>query len=175
MTRSEFDDQGMGGRENRPIRTEAFQELITGNNCFGCGPKNPEGLRIKSRWEGDEALCRFQPSAHHCAGPPDVLNGGIIGTLIDCHSVCTAIADAYRSEHRAIGSPPHIWYVTAALSITYLAPTRLDQTVDLWARIHDRGEKKTIVHTCLLSGGMECARGEVVAVRVPGEWTHGRR
>jgi acyl-coenzyme A thioesterase PaaI-like protein len=175
MSTGESGEGGMGGRGSRPKRLEAFQELIPGNMCFGCGPDNPHGLRIKSRWEGDEALCRFQPSAHHCAGPPDVLNGGIIGTLIDCHSVCTAIADAYRAEGRAIGSGPPIWFVTAALRITYLAPTGIDHPVDLWARIHDRAKKKTIVRTRLLSAGMECARGEVVAVRVSGEWTHGRR
>ena len=74
-----------------------FQDLIQGNHCFGCGPHNPAGLQIKSTWSGEkESVCVFQPSAHHCAAPTKFLNGGIIATIIDCHSVCTAIAYAYR-------------------------------------------------------------------------------
>jgi hypothetical protein len=37
---------------------------------------------------------------------PENLNGGIIASLIDCHSLNLAIARAYRDEQRAIGSTP---------------------------------------------------------------------
>lgn len=53
--------------------------------CFGCGPANKKGLRIKSRWEGDEYVARFTARAEHQAFP-GVVNGGIVGTLFDCHS-----------------------------------------------------------------------------------------
>src|SRR5262249_20212154 len=86
----------------------AFQDLIPENFCYGCGPGNPVGLRIRSLWAGNEALCVFQPAPYHSAGPCHILNGGIIATLIDCHAVCTAIAHAYRAESRAIGSVPAI-------------------------------------------------------------------
>lgn len=79
----------------------AFQDQIPDNNCYGCGPGNREGLRIKSFWDGEAAVCTYRPEHHHSAGPPQFLNGGIIATLIDCHSVCTAIANAYR-----LGKPP---------------------------------------------------------------------
>ena len=153
----------------------AFQDLIPRNNCWGCGPNNQQGLRIKSYWDSDEAVCAWQPRPPFFAGPEHILNGGIIATLIDCHGVCTAIADLYRSEGRDIGSPPDVWCATAALNVTYLRPTPLDQPVTLRARVTDRGERKTAVVCSLYSDGQECARGEVVAVRVPEDWRHGAK
>jgi acyl-coenzyme A thioesterase PaaI-like protein len=148
----------------------AFQDQIPDNLCYGCGPSNRDGLRIKSYWEGDESICIYQPERHHSAGPPQFLNGGIIATLIDCHSLCTAIANAYRIEKRPIGSDPHIWCVTANLNVSYLRPTPLDLPVTLRARITEAGPKKTLLQCSLYSNSDECARGEVVAVRVPNSW-----
>ena len=91
------------------VTGHAFQDQIPDNFCYGCGPGNPVGLRIRSIWAGNEALCVFQPGPYDSAGPRYILNGGIIATLIDCHAVCTAIAHAYRVESRAIGSVPEIW------------------------------------------------------------------
>lgn len=153
--------------------TPAFQDLIPDNRCFGCGPDNPDGLRIKSRWAGEEAVCVFQPRPAHCAGPPQFLNGGIIATLIDCHSVCTAIAAAYRAEDREIGTAPWIWCVTAGLNISYLRPTPIESPVELRARIHRQEGKQTVVRCGLFSAGRECAKGEVVAVRVSTAWKNG--
>jgi acyl-coenzyme A thioesterase PaaI-like protein len=152
------------------MSSTAFQDLIPGNGCYGCGPANPHGLRIKSVWEGDEAVCVYRPEPHQSAGPPQFLNGGIIATLIDCHSVCTAIAHAYRAEGRPIGSAPHIWCVTANLNVTYLRPTPLEVPVTLRARIAEAGPKKTLVRCSLYSNSDECARAEVVAVRVRDSW-----
>src|SRR4030042_3439238 len=90
----------------------AFQDQIPDNGCWGVGPSNVHGLRIKSYWVGEESVCAFQPQPHQTAGPPHILNGGILASLIDCHCVCTSIAAAYRAENRAIGSHPLIWHVT---------------------------------------------------------------
>lgn len=148
----------------------AFQDAIPGNHCYGCGPDNPHGLRIKSFWDGDESVCTFQPQPHHSAGPKQYLNGGIIATLIDCHCVCTAMANAYRRESREIGDAPEIWYVTGAMNVSYLKPTPIDRPVHLRARIVEEKPKKTVVQCSLSSEDNECARGEVVAVRVNSEW-----
>ena len=105
------------------------------------------------------------------AGPRKILNGGIIATVIDCHSVCTAIAAGYRDEGREIGTDPRIWYVTGSLSIKYLLPTPIDEAVELRTRIDEIAAKKTRLTCSLISMGSECARAEVVAVRVPPAWT----
>lgn len=148
----------------------AFQDQMAGNLCWGCGAGNPRGLHIKSHWAGDEAVCTWQPAAWHAAGPPHVLNGGIIATIIDCHCIGTAIAATYRAEGRTMDSAPPVWCVTASLQVSYLKPTPINAPVELRARVKERSGRKTVVACGLFSHGEECARGEVVAVRVPPEW-----
>jgi len=148
----------------------AFQDRFQSNLCWGCGAENHQGLRLKSFWSGEEAVSTFEPSPHHAAGPPHVLNGGIIATLIDCHSICTAIADAYRREGREIGTGELIWYVTATLEVTYVRPTPIDKPVTLKAHVREHHGKKAWVDCTVLSGGVECARGKVLAIRVSEEW-----
>ena len=116
-------------------RLPAFQDGLNDNHCWGCGTLNDAGLHIESRWEGEEAVCVWQPPEIYAAGPRHVLNGGIIATILDCHSICTAIADAYRGEGREMGTDPDIWYVTGSLKVTYLKPTPIDQPVTLQARV----------------------------------------
>jgi acyl-coenzyme A thioesterase PaaI-like protein len=148
----------------------AFQDLIPDNHCFGCGPHNAQGLRIKSYWDGEEAVSTFTPKPFHMAGPVNVLNGGIIGTVIDCHCICTAFADAYRREGRAIGSDPQFWYATASMKVDFLKPTPLDQAPTLRAKVVESGPKKTRISCSLYAGDQECARGDVLAVRVAHGW-----
>ena len=149
----------------------AFQDLIPNNFCFGCGPQNVEGLRIKSHWAGeDAAVATFCPAPHHNAGAVQFTNGGIIATLIDCHCVCTAAAEAYRREGREIGSDPEIWYVTGQLNITYLKPTPLNAPIEAHATVASLGPKKTKLICSVRSNGVECATAEVIAIRVPSSW-----
>lgn len=149
---------------------QAIQDSIPHNHCWGCGTLNPRGLRIKSYLEGDGAVCRFQPSEEHMAGPTHVVNGGILAAVVDCHSVCTAIADAYRVAGRALGSEPLLWAVTASLKIDYLAPTPISAPMELRARVREHSGRKRIVECTVHSGGRECARAEIVAVEVAPGW-----
>lgn len=155
--------------------TEAFQDRMRGNACFGCGPHNTAGLRIKSRWEsgGDAAVCVFHPEPHMTAGPPQFLNGGVIATIVDCHSICTAVADAYRREGRNIDEGELIWYVTGKLEVSYRKPVPIDQPVTLRAQVTQAAEKKSVVECEVLSRGTLCATAQLVAVRVSNEWLAG--
>lgn len=156
------------------MRGEAFQDRIPDNRCFGCGPENPAGLRIKSTWEGPRSsVCTYRPEAYHSAGPAQYLNGGIIATLIDCHSVCTAVAWLYRAEGREVGSEPTIWCVTGELSVRYLLPTPIAGEVTLRAIVLEAGAKKVRLECTLSAGDEERAVGEVLAIRVPSGWLHG--
>ncbi len=101
------------------------------------------------------------------------MNGGIIATVIDCHCICTAIADAYRREEREIGSAPNIWYVTGSLNVTYRRPASITAPVEIRARIDEVGERKTRLSCSLFSDGNECVEASVVAVRVAGSWREG--
>ena len=148
----------------------AIQDQIPHNHCWGCGTLNPCGLQIKSFPDGDGTVCRFQPSPEHMAGPTHVVNGGIIAAVVDCHTICTAIADAYRVAGRALGSEPLLWCVTASLKVDYLAPTPIGEPMELHARIREVKGRKRILECTVRSGGKDCARAEVVAVEVAPEW-----
>jgi acyl-CoA thioesterase FadM len=80
------------------------------------------------------------------------------------------MAAAYQAEGREIGTEPNIWCATASLQVTYLRPTPLGTPISLRGTVKDMGERKIIVSCSVSANGEECARGEVVAVRVPPEW-----
>ena len=90
--------------------------------------------------------------------------------MIDCHSIFTAIAETYKKEGREVGEGDIIWYVTASLKITYEKPTPIDQPLTMTANVTELGERKALIHCSLVSGGIETATGEMVAVRVSNDW-----
>ena len=134
--------------------------------CFGCGRNNSHGLHIQTLWDGNEGTFRFTPKPHHTAFP-GVTYGGLIASLIDCHCIATAIAATYDSEGRPPGKGPQICYVTGNLNVTFIRPTPIDCELVLRARVNQLFEKKAVVTCYLYAGDLKCARGKVVAVRVP--------
>jgi acyl-coenzyme A thioesterase PaaI-like protein len=131
------------------------------NACFGCGPANVHGLRLKSFVQGDEVVCSWQPKAMHEAFP-GVLNGGIIGTLLDCHLNWTA---AWHLMERAkAGSPPCT--VTAEYSVKLRRPTPTNEPVMLRARVVESSEDRVKVSGSLEAGGKVCATCEGLFVAV---------
>jgi acyl-coenzyme A thioesterase PaaI-like protein len=148
------------------MNDQAFQDQGSVRHCHGCGADNARGLQIKSYWDGDEAVATWQPQPHHCGGSKKILNGGIIASLIDCHSLNLAIAHAYRAERRPIGSAPRIGYVTANINISYLKPVPIDQAVQLRAKIHKLEGRKAWVNCTLSAAGEVRATGEVMGIRV---------
>jgi len=134
--------------------------------CYGCGPKNPDGLQLKTYWNGAEGICRFLPRPRDTAFPGYVY-GGLIANLIDCHSIGTAIAEAYQRGGRLPGSEPAITFVTGTLSIRYIEPTPMGVELLLKARIKEHHEKKSIVVCTVYAGEVACVVGEVIAVRAP--------
>lgn len=148
----------------------AIQDSIPNNHCYGCGPANPNGMQIKSYWDGTESLCTYTPRPEQSAGPTQFLYGGTIASLIDCHCVGTAMANYYGRDGFAIGDGPPIWCVTGELKVRYLKPTPIDRPVELRATIRECGDRKTTLACTLSSGGVVTAEGDVIAIRVPEEW-----
>jgi len=147
----------------------AFQDMSysRGNHCWVCGNENPHGLYIKSYWDGDESVCTWKAEDYYTAGWPHVLNGGIISGLIDCHCVLTAFASYYRDKSPQEQENPPYWFATGSLKIDFLKPVAIDKPVELRASIKEMTERKAFIKCSLYSEGEECARGEVMAVRVP--------
>ncbi len=153
--------------ENQSAFTLVLQDTWPDATCYGCGPANPAGLHIKSRWseDGSEVVCHFTPRPEQNAGFPNVMYGGLVASLIDCHSVWTAIATSYRDEGREHGSFPAISYVTGSLNVRYLQPTPLDRPVLLRAHVTEMHARKALVACGLYSGEILTAEGSVLAVR----------
>lgn len=151
--------------------SKAFQEYYADevSHCYGCGRLNEHGLQIKSFWDGDEAVCSYQPEKYHTAIPGFVY-GGLIASLIDCHSTGTAAAAAYRAEKRAMDTEPPLRYVTASLHVDYLRPTPMGTQLIIRARVKDISGRKILVTSDLLVGGELCAKGEAVLVQMPEQW-----
>lgn len=150
------------------MQQKAFQDYYPDrfSHCYGCGRLNEHGLHIRSYWDGDETVCRFTPDRQHSAIPGFVY-GGLIASLIDCHSTGSAAAFACRAEGREMGSSPSIRFLTASLHVDYLRPTPLGVPLTLRSRAREIRDRKVIVVTELSAEGVVCARGEVVAVKVP--------
>ena len=131
------------------------------NECFGCGPANEKGLRLKSIVEGDEVVCDWTPEAHHEAFP-GMLNGGICGALLDCHSNWTAAWHLMGVQ--GAEAPPCT--VTAEYSVTLLKPTPTDGPVRLRARVRESSGRKAVIDATLEAGGEVTARcrGTFIAV-----------
>jgi len=132
------------------------------NTCFGCGPANEKGLHIRSFVSGNEVVAEWTPESHHEAFP-GVLNGGIIGALLDCHSNWAA---AWHLMQKAGADHPPCT-VTADYAIKLLRPTPTNGAVRLVAGIAESQEDRAIVEAKLIANEKVCAtcRGTFVAVK----------
>lgn len=140
------------------------------SRCFGCGPANAAGLRIGSHEDGDHLVANWTPTPDHEAFE-GVLNGGIIGTLLDCHSNWTAAMHLMAA--RGTDRPPSC--VTAEYAIRLLRPTPTTGPVSLRARVVEADQARVTVEAELGAGGRTTAtcRGTFVAVG-PGHPAHER-
>ncbi len=142
-------------------------------HCFGCGPANAKGLRIRSfpsDTDADEIVADWTPSPHHEAFD-GILNGGIIGTLLDCHSNWTATTHLMR--RRGADRPPTT--VTLDYAVRMRRPTPSSGPIHLAGRVVESGDDRATVEATLTAGGEVTAtcRGTFVAVK-PGHPAYDR-
>jgi acyl-coenzyme A thioesterase PaaI-like protein len=133
--------------------------------CFGCGPTNPIGLHLASRpdvGDPDLVLAEFTPGSGHEAFA-GVVNGGILGTLLDCHMNWTAAWHLMRA--RGVDRPPTT--VTLDYAVRMRRPTPSDRPVRLRARVVEAGDDRATVEGEITSDGVVTAtgRGTFVAVK----------
>ena len=147
---------------------KAFQDYYPDHfsHCYGCGRLNEHGLKVKSFWDGEETVATFRPEPFHTALPGSVY-GGLIASLIDCHATGTAAAATFRAQGRTMDTEPPLRFVTASLHVDYLRPTPIDSLLELRATVKELKERKVVVAVTLSARGTVCARGEVVAVKLP--------
>lgn len=141
----------------------SLQERYAPNStCFGCGPANEHGLHVRSYpAEGGGLVATWQARPHHAAFD-SVLNGGIIGALMDCHSNWTAAM--HLMARRGADRPPGC--VTADYAIRLLRPTPTDRPITIRAHVVESSDDRATVEATIESDGRVTAtcRGTFVAV-----------
>jgi acyl-coenzyme A thioesterase PaaI-like protein len=145
------------------MNERSLQEQYAPNNsCFGCGPANAQGLRIRSFPKGEKVVAEWIPQSKYEAFP-GVLNGGIIGTLLDCH--CNWTAAWHLMNKAGVDHPPCT--VTADYAIKLLRPTSSNGPVFLSAKVVESTDDRATVEGTLSANGKVCAtcRGTFVAVK----------
>ena len=146
------------------METSLQQRYSPTSRCFGCGPANDRGLRIESHetnGELGELGATWQPLPHHAAFD-DVLNGGIVGTLLDCHANWTAAI--HLMHERGADAPPGC--VTAEYEVRLRRPTPVGRPVYLRAWVVEAIGDRVVAAAELRSGDTVCGtfRGTFVAV-----------
>jgi acyl-coenzyme A thioesterase PaaI-like protein len=145
--------------------TRSLQETYAPNNrCFGCGPANEKGLRIRSfpvEGNPDELEAEWTPGDHHEAFD-GILNGGIVGALLDCHANWTACWYLMRRDGQ--DTPPCT--VTAQFTVKMMHPTPSNRPVTLRARVRSSKESRVDVDAELMSDGKTTATCDGVFVAV---------
>jgi len=147
---------------------KAFQDYYPDDyaHCYGCGRHNEMGHQIKSFWDGEESVCHVLPEKHYTGGMKDILYGGLIASLMDCHGAGTAAAAKARElkiEMRP-GAMPR--FVTASLKVDYLAPTPMGTEVELRAKVDEIKGRKVTVSVTLAAEGTIRATGQLVMVQI---------
>ncbi len=142
-------------------KTSLQQQYSPNGICFGCGPANQKGLRINSFPKGEKVVAEWMPEEHHQAFP-GILNGGIIGALLDCHCNWTAAWHLMQQNH--LDHTPCT--VTAEYSIKLLKPTPANKLITLEAEVIKFSKNSATVKGALIVDGEVCDTCEGVFVAV---------
>lgn len=147
---------------------KAFQEQYSEefSHCFGCGTLNEHGYHLKSYWEGETSVAYFTPKPYHTAIPGFVY-GGLLASLIDCHSTGTGAAALEKNKTTKDGFPR---CVTASLNVEYLKPTPIDTELKLVGRVEKIIKRRVTVNVELWANNIMCVKGKSVVVQVPPNW-----
>jgi len=155
-------------KERKNMNDMAFQDYYPDDysHCYGCGRLNENGHQIKSFWDGDEGVCRLVPKIFYSGGMKDILYGGLIASLMDCHGAGTAAAAKARELNIEMepGAMPR--FVTASLKVDYLSPTPVGKEVELRARVEEIKKRKVTVSVTLSTDGSVHARGQLIMVQI---------
>lgn len=152
-----------------PLDVPLQDHLAPHGRCFGCGTQNVQGLRLKSYLKAQplpgasaELVAGFTPQPHHEAFE-GIVNGGIIGALLDCHGAWATMATLMTATGRK--ELPIV--VTADFHIRLKYPTPSNTMLHLIARCTEIKTDRCTVYAELAAGGRVTAtcEGSFVAVK----------
>ncbi len=147
---------------------KAFQDYYPDDysHCYGCGCENKHGHKIKSYWDGDESVCRFTPDDKYSGGMKDILYGGLIASLIDCHGAATAAAGKAKELGITMEKGKMPRFVTASLKVDYIAPTPLGVELEIRGSVKEIKNRKLTVSVNLTCENKICAKGELIMIQI---------
>ena len=131
-----------------------------------CGLPYLQDLQLRAEWDGNAGRAYFKTQSHHSGGAKGWVYGGLIATMIDCHSIATAIAFTCQSEERERATQPEIQFVTRSLDINYRSPTPVETELFLCAEIKEIKGKKIVITCSLFVNDKESVQAEVIAERI---------
>ena len=126
------------------------ESLYPDLTCFGCGHANPDGFHLRSYRDGELTVATFTPGLEHDNGF-GFLNGGIISTVLDCHTAAVVMWEAQRRHWPADDGAP-VPFITAGFEVRFLRPTPLGPPVSLRAEPVEISESAIVVSAELISG-----------------------
>ncbi len=137
-------------------------------HCYGCGRLHEQGWQVKSHWLDDEpgvAICHFTPDDKYTGGWPHVMYGGVIASLIDCHSGGTA--SAAKAIELGLDDDAEIpRFVTASITVDFKAPTPAGAPLTIKARIDSLDGRKAWVDTEVIADGVVTVTGRALMIMV---------
>ncbi|MEN8238521.1 MAG: PaaI family thioesterase [Actinomycetota bacterium] len=148
--------------DSAPIQDHYPQDVA---HCYGCGRLNDAGHQIKTRAVGDTTVTEFTPELYHTA-MPGYAYGGLVASIIDCHSTGSAAIFAMRERGIPIEAGEALRFVTAHLEVDYLLPTPLE-AFHLVGRVKEIRGRKVVVETDLSVEGEVTAKGSAVLIEIP--------
>ena len=119
---------------------ETFYPDLT---CFGCGHANPDGLHLKSYRSPEGVVASFAALPRHDNGNGFV-NGGILATILDCHTAAVVLAEAHARGWILPGDAA-LSFVTAGFDVRFLRPTPLGPALELFAQPESVSEHEMVV------------------------------
>jgi acyl-coenzyme A thioesterase PaaI-like protein len=138
-------------RSHLSIQESLYPQLT----CFGCGHANPNGFHLRSYRADDSTVATFTPRPEHDNGF-GFLNGGIITTVLDCHTAAVVMWEADQKGWEAASGAP-VPFITAGLEVKFLRPTPLGPALSLRAEPEVVSESEIVVHAELVYGGKQRA------------------
>lgn len=138
-------------------------------HCWGCGPKNEDGLHLHSypSEDGESCICQFVPDKKYTGGVPANLYGGMIAMLFDCHGTASAAWFAHKNKGLELTEDTVIGrFITARLEIDFKKPVPMEEVITVTARAEELGERKAIIVMEMEAKGEIRTKAKMVAVSV---------
>jgi acyl-coenzyme A thioesterase PaaI-like protein len=143
------------------MKTSLQEQWMPDGTCFGCGPANASGLRLRSFPSDEGVVAEWHPERHHNAYP-GMLCGGVIGMLLDCHTgAALAWALNLRDGTSAVTPLPHPFerapWATSEYVVRLRRSAPMSAAVILRARVVRLKDDQAIVEGSLEANGTTCA------------------